>query len=69
MAGTHEGAKKAVETTKERYGEDFYEEIGERGGESQGKEKNPGNFANDRKKAKEAGKVGGSHSHGGGRNR
>jgi len=28
---------------------------------------NPGNFANDREKASEAGKKGGEHSHGGGR--
>ncbi len=29
-----------------------------RGGQSQGKENNPGNFANDRRKASEAGKKG-----------
>ncbi|MBI6634955.1 hypothetical protein YA0871_20020 [Pseudomonas paralactis] len=29
--------------------------------------KNPGNFANDREKASEAGRKGGQHSHGGGR--
>jgi len=28
---------------------------------------NPGNFANDREKASEAGRKGGEHSHGGGR--
>ena len=31
------------------------------------KNDNPGNFANDREKASEAGKKGGEHSHGGGR--
>jgi uncharacterized protein len=35
-------------------------EIASRGGQSQGKENNPANFANDRKKASEAGKKGGS---------
>ena len=29
--------------------------------------KNPGNFANDREKASEAGRKGGQNSHGGGR--
>ena len=29
---------------------------------------NPGNFANDREKAAEAGRKGGQNSHGGGRN-
>lgn len=29
--------------------------------------KNPGNFANDREKASEAGRKGGENSHGGGR--
>jgi general stress protein YciG len=35
------------------------EEISSMGGRSQGKENNPGNFANDREKAREAGKKGG----------
>ncbi len=42
-------------------------EAGRVAGSSQGKENNPGNFANDRKKASRAGKVGGEHSHSGGR--
>lgn len=33
-------------------------EAGRRGGQSQGKENNPGNFANDREKASRAGKKG-----------
>lgn len=40
-------------------------EAGRKGGESQGKETNPGNFANDTEKAKEAGKKGGESSGGG----
>ncbi len=35
-------------------------EIARKGGHSQGKENNPGNFANDRDKAREAGRKGGS---------
>jgi general stress protein YciG len=35
--------------------------IAKQGGESQGKENNPANFANDRAKAKRAGQEGGSH--------
>ncbi|MES2203552.1 MAG: general stress protein [Patescibacteria group bacterium] len=42
-------------------------EIASKGGRSQGKENNPGNFANDREKAAAAGRVGGQNSHGGGR--
>lgn len=64
MAGTREGGQKAEQTIKEKYGKDFYAEIGHRGGQQQGKENNPGNFANrseeDRKKAA---RKGGQHSH------
>jgi hypothetical protein len=35
-------------------------EIASKGGKSQGKENNPGNFANDPEKARRAGKAGGS---------
>jgi general stress protein YciG len=35
-------------------------EIASKGGQSQGKENNPGNFANDPEKASKAGKKGGS---------
>lgn len=38
-------------------------DIASKGGKSQGKENNPGNFANDRQKASEAGKRGGQSSH------
>ena len=34
--------------------------VASEGGQSQGKENNPGNFANDRKKAQRAGEEGGS---------
>ena len=40
-------------------------EIASKGGRSQGRANNPGNFANDREKAAAAGRVGGQHSHGG----
>lgn len=39
-------------------------EIASKGGQSQGQENNPGNFANDREKASEAGKKGGQASRG-----
>ena len=35
-------------------------EAGQKGGKNQGKRNNPGNFANDREKAKRAGQKGGS---------
>ncbi len=44
--------------------EDKQREIASKGGHAQGKENNPGNFANDRQKAQEAGSEGGKHSHG-----
>lgn len=43
--------------------EDKQREIASKGGQAQGKENNPANFANDRKKASEAGKEGGQSSH------
>jgi general stress protein YciG len=58
----HQKAGKAGgEATLKKYGREFYQEIGEKGGESQGKENNPGNFANDRQKASEAGRIGGQN--------
>ena len=47
--------------------EEKQREIASKGGKSQGKDNNPGNFANDREKAAAAGRIGGQHSHGGGR--
>lgn len=40
--------------------EDKQREIASQGGQSQGKENNPANFANDKQKAKRAGHEGGS---------
>ena len=45
--------------------EDKQREIASMGGKSQGKENNPGNFANDREKAAAAGRKGGQNSGGG----
>lgn len=45
--------------------EEKQREIASKGGHSQGKESNPGNFANDRERASEAGRKGGQASHGG----
>lgn len=42
--------------------EDKQREIASKGGQSQGKRNNPGNFANDRQKASEAGRKGGQAS-------
>jgi general stress protein YciG len=42
---------------------DQQRDIASKGGQSQGKENNPANFANDRKKASEAGQEGGKASH------
>jgi general stress protein YciG len=36
-------------------------DLASKGGQSQGKENNPGNFANDHEKAERAGKIGGEH--------
>jgi uncharacterized protein len=40
--------------------EEQQKEIASKGGRSQGQQNNPGNFANDREKASEAGREGGS---------
>ena len=58
MPGTKIGGKKAVQTTKERHGDDFYTKIGVLGGaKSRG-----GGFAHDRELAREAGRKGGKRS-------
>ena len=41
-------------------------DIASKGGKSQGAQNTPGNFANDRQKASEAGQKGGQNSNGGG---
>jgi general stress protein YciG len=58
MAGTQAGGRKAAATNKQRYGLNFYEEIGRRGGRiSKG-----GGFAMNRELAVEAGRKGGKAS-------
>lgn len=42
--------------------EDKQKDIASKGGQSQGQENNPGNFANDKEKARRAGQKGGSQS-------
>lgn len=58
MSGVREGGLKAVQTSKKRYGEDFYVKIGKLGGsKSRG-----GGFASNIELAREAGRKGGSAS-------
>jgi general stress protein YciG len=58
MAGTKSGGFKAAATNKQRYGLNFYEQIGRKGGKiSRG-----GGFAVNRELAVEAGRKGGKSS-------
>lgn len=58
MAGTRKGGIRTGKTNKERYGDDFYKEIGRRGGSiSRG-----GGFAKNPELAREAGAKGGRAS-------
>ncbi len=58
MAGTRVGGRKAAETNKKRYGMDFYEKIGQKGGKiSRG-----GGFAKNPELARVAGRRGGLRS-------
>lgn len=59
MAGNTSGGKKASETNKQRYGEDFYKKIGQAGGRAGTGMKG---FALDREKARIAGAKGGKIS-------
>lgn len=55
MAGTRAGGKKAAETNKAKYGEDFYRELGRKGG----KNGHTGGFAFNPELARIAGAKGG----------
>jgi general stress protein YciG len=55
MAGTRKGGTMAAATNKERHGENFYEDIGRKGG----KASRGGGFAQNRELAREAGRKGG----------
>lgn len=56
--GTAEGAKKAVATIKAKYGNNFYNNIGRKGGQNG----NTGGFASSRELASRAGAIGGRKS-------
>ena len=58
MAGTKEGGKKAAATNKEKYGSEFYANIGRKGGQNG----HTGGFAANPELAKEAGRKGGAIS-------
>lgn len=58
MSGTREGGKKASETNRKKYGENFYKEIGAKGG-AKGR---TGGFYGKPELAREAGRKGGTIS-------
>ena len=58
MAGTAPGGKKAAKTNKQRYGAEFYMQIGRMGG----KQSTGGGFAKDPELARRAGRLGGLRS-------
>lgn len=58
MSGTLAGGKLAAKTNKERYGADFYANIGRKGG----KNGHTGGFAADHERARRAGAIGGKKS-------
>lgn len=58
MAGTKEGGRKASITNKLKYGEDFYANIGRKGGRNG----HTGGFASNPELAKIAGAIGGRKS-------
>lgn len=58
MAGTKAGGRKAAATNKEKYGDNFYANIGRRGG----KAGHTGGFAADPELARRAGAIGGKRS-------
>lgn len=58
MAGTKEGAAKAVATIRDRYGDDYYVRLGRIGGQNG----HTGGFAANPELAREAGRKGGAIS-------
>lgn len=58
MSGTKAGGMKAGKTNKERYGKNFYAEIGSKGGQNG----HTGGFFANRELAREAGRKGGKVS-------
>lgn len=58
MPGTKEGGVRAANTNKAKYGDDFYQKIGKRGG-AKG---TTGGFYNNHELAVRAGKIGGTKS-------
>jgi len=58
MSGSKIGGKRAAITNKERYGDDYYERIGRKGG----KRGTTGGFAANRELARIAGRIGGLKS-------
>lgn len=58
MAGTKEGGKKAAATNRNKYGSEFYSNIGRKGGQNG----HTGGFAANPELAKEAGRKGGKIS-------
>lgn len=59
MPGTKIGGQRAAKSNKERYGEDFYKNIGEKGGKVRSPLKG---FGGDRERASIAGRKGGKIS-------
>lgn len=58
MSGSKIGGQRAAETNKAKYGEDFYKNIGKKGGQSS----TTGGFFANRELARTAGRLGGTIS-------
>lgn len=58
MAGTKEGGRKASITNRAKYGDDFYSNIGRKGGRNG----HTGGFASNPELARIAGRIGGRNS-------
>ena len=58
MAGTHDGGKRAAQNNKARYGDNFYVNIGKKGGHAS----TGGGFAASPERARWAGRKGGQRS-------